>query len=99
MCVLWKSVEVLTPHLILWKNVELQTDNSCAFMPWKRENRCVYIECDTLHTKVFIETLHGHFRRIVVFAEMAQHNVFDAWMVNLCNEPRRLGIAQMAERT
>ena len=66
--------------------MELQTDDSCAFVPWKREDRSVYIECDMLHAEVSIKTLQSHFRCIVVLAEMAQHNVLNARMIDFGDE-------------
>ena len=94
---MWKSVEILNTKPILWKNVESQADDSRAFMPWKRENRSIYIEGDALHAELFVETLHSYIRRVVVFAEVTQHNVLYFSTIDFCDEPCRLFVTQVSE--
>ena len=77
----------------------LQIHKTRALVAWQGEDGSVHVGVDMLLVELLIETLHGALWRVVVFAEVAEHNVFDARMVNLCDEPRRLGIAQVAERT
>lgn len=99
MFILWKNVEILNLHRMLWKNVELQTNNPSAFVPWKRENRGVYIERDVFHAEMPVEALQSHFRRIVVLAEMTQHNVLNARMIDFGDESCRLCITEMPKRS
>lgn len=62
------------------------------------ENRGVHVGMHMLHAELLIETPHGTFGRVVVFAEVAQHDALDARMVDLGDETRRFLVAQMPER-
>ena len=58
----------------------------------------ILVEADVVLAELLVEALHGTFGRVVVLAQVAEHDVFDARMVNLGQEPCRLGVAQMTER-
>ena len=71
----------------MWIIVELQIHKSSAFVPWQRENRSVHIGVDVLFLELFVEALHGPFGRVVVFAEVTKHDVFDAAMIDFSQKP------------
>lgn len=77
----------------------LQIHKTCAFVAWQGEDRGVHIGTDMLFVELLIQALQGTLRGVVVLAEVAQHDVFHARMIDLRHKTRRLLIAQMAERT
>ena len=79
--------------------MDLKVDKTRAFMPWERKYRGIHAKVYMLRLKLLVETLHSPLRRIVVLAEMTKHDVLDLRMVHLGEEPGRLNVAQMSERT
>ena len=77
----------------------LEIDETRPLVAGQRKDGGVHIGMDMLHAEVLIDALHGLFGRVVVFAEVAKHDVFDAGMVDLGHKTRRLVVAQMSERT
>ena len=65
----------------------LQVHKARAFVAWQRENRGVHIGSDMLFAELLIEALHGLLRRVVVLAEMTQHDVLHARMIYFGHKP------------
>ena len=63
------------------------------------ENGGVHIGMNMLLLEMLVEALHGYFGRIVVLTQMAKHDIFYPRMIDFRQKPRRLGIAQMPDRT
>lgn len=96
---MWKFVEIRGKMTTLWNDLwKLKIDEACRLVPRQGENRSVCIGADAFLLELLIEALHSPLRRVVVFAEVAEHNVFDARMINFSQETRRLHIAQMTKR-
>ena len=93
---MWKLKKFLTNRGKTWN---LQIDEARAFVARQGENRGVHIGVDMPLAELLIEALHGTFGRVVVLAEVAQHDVFHARVIDFGHKLRRLLVAQMAKRT
>lgn len=79
------------------KTGNLQIHKARAFVAWQREDGCVHVRMHMLLVELLIEALHGPFWGVVVLAEMAQHDVFHARMIDVGYKPRRFLVAQMTK--
>ena len=82
----------------MWIIVESKVDETRAFVAWQRKDGGIHIHVDMLLAELLVEALHGSIGRVVVFAQVAQHDVLDTWMIHLGQKARRLDVAQMAKR-
>lgn len=73
-------------------------DESCRLVAGQRKYGGILVEADVVLTELLVEALHVAAGGVVVLAQMTQHDVLDARVVNLRQEPRRFSVAQMAER-
>lgn len=80
----------------MWRS---EIDEAGPLVARQGEDRGVHVGMDVFHAEMLIEALHGLFRRIVVLAEMTEHDVLDAGMVGLGDKAGRLVVAQMAKGT
>ncbi len=74
--------------VLLWNPQRLQIHETSAFVARQGEDGSVDIWADVFLAELLIEALHGAFGRIVVLAEMTEHNMLDARMVDFRQEPR-----------
>ena len=72
---MWKLKKFLTYRGKMWN---LQIHEARAFVARQGENRGVHIWVDMPLAELLIEALHGAFGRVVVLAEVTQHDVFHA---------------------
>ena len=93
--IMWKVTECLKKR---GKLGNLQIHKTCALVARQGEDGGVHIGTDMLFVELLIQALHGSLRGVVVLAEVAQHDVFHARMIDLSHKSRRLLIAQMAKR-
>lgn len=75
-----------------------QVHKTRAFVPWQGENRGVHIGMDALLSELLVKALHGSLWRVVVFAEVTQHNMLYFRTIHLHNETSRLLVAEVSER-
>lgn len=69
-----------------------------AFVAWQGKDRCVCVDADVFLAKMLIEALYGTLRRVVVFAQVAEHDVLDSGMIYFRDEPCRFFVAQVSKR-
>ena len=91
----WKATKA---HINRGIMGNLQIYESCTLVAWQGEDGGVHIRMHMLLAELLIQALHGAIRRVIVLAEVAEHNVFHARVVHIGHKPRRLFIAQMTER-
>ena len=78
--------------------MESKIDETRALVARQGENGCVHIGVDMLFAELLVEALHGALRRIVVFAQVAQHDILNHRVIHLGQKTRRFHVAQMPER-
>lgn len=83
----------------MWNPHWLQIHEARAFVARQRKDGSVYIRVDVFLAELLIKALHGALRGVVVLAKVTEHDVLDAWMVNISQKASRLHIAQMSEGT
>ena len=69
----------------VWK---LQIDEIRASVARQRENRCACVGADALLAELLAKALHGALGRVVVFAEVAKHDVLDGGMIHFGDKTR-----------
>ena len=75
----------------------LQIHKTRALVARQGEDGGVHVGMDMFLVELLIQALHGAFWRVVVLAEMAQHDVFHARMIDVGYKPRRFLVAQMTK--
>lgn len=65
----------------------LQIHKTRALVAWQGEDGGVHVGVDMLLVELLIQALHSALRRVVVLAEMAQHNVLHTRMIDIRHKP------------
>ena len=81
------------------KRVDLEVDEARAFVARQGKHRGGRGEMDAFLAELLVEALQSPLGRVVVLAEVAQHDVLNLWTVHLCEEARRLDVAQVTKRS
>ena len=94
---LWKNVEITKTLPKLWKTGESQIHKTRTLVARQGENGGMRIGADMVVAELLVKALHDAIRRVVVLAEVAEHDVFQAGMIYLGYETGHFLIAQMSE--
>ena len=92
---LWNSTAYFVFCGKMWS---LKIDKTRGFVPGQWEYGCAWVEVNMLCFQLLVKTLQSQLWRVVVLAQVTQHDVFNERMVDLCDKPGRFHIAKMSER-